>query len=64
LLASTANIGGGYPEAESGLSKIALQWMLKEAITAGLVVDPAQMNLILGQSGSGYVPPEPAGGHA
>jgi uncharacterized protein (DUF2235 family) len=54
-----SDIGGGYPEAESGLSTIALQWMLKEAIAAGLLVDPAQMNLILGLSGGGYVPPNP-----
>jgi uncharacterized protein (DUF2235 family) len=26
-----ADVGGGYPEAESGLSKLALQWMLDEA---------------------------------
>jgi uncharacterized protein (DUF2235 family) len=30
-----SDVGGGYPEAESGLSKIALQWMLNEAINAG-----------------------------
>ena len=34
------DVGGGYPEPESGLSKIALRWMLKEAITAGLLVVP------------------------
>src|SRR2546426_2879296 len=26
------DVGGGYPEAESGLSKIALEWMIKEAL--------------------------------
>ena len=36
------DVGGGYPERESGLSKIALQWMLKEATDAGLLVDPSR----------------------
>jgi uncharacterized protein (DUF2235 family) len=36
------DVGGGYPEPESGLSKIALRWMLKEAITAGLLVVPGR----------------------
>jgi hypothetical protein len=40
-------VGGGYPEAESGLSKIALQWMLNEAINAGLLVSPGRMDLVL-----------------
>lgn len=52
------DVGGGYPEPESGLSKIALEWMLKEAISAGLLVDPVQMNVILGRSAGGYVPPD------
>ena len=51
------DVGGGYPEAESGLSKIALEWMLKEAIAAGLLVDPAKMALVLGQRGDEYVRP-------
>jgi uncharacterized protein (DUF2235 family) len=41
------DVGGGYPEAESGLSKIALQWMLNEAINAGLLVSPGRMDLVL-----------------
>ena len=43
-------MGGGYPEAESGLSKIALQWMLNEAINAGLLVSPGRMDLVLGKT--------------
>jgi uncharacterized protein (DUF2235 family) len=35
----SCDVGGGYEEAESGLSKIALQWMLRDAKTAGLPVD-------------------------
>jgi uncharacterized protein (DUF2235 family) len=54
-----SDVGGGYPEPESGLSKIALQWMLAEAIEAGLLVDPRQMELVLGKSGGGYAPPDP-----
>ena len=53
------DVGGGYPEAESGLSKIALQWMLDEAKEAELLVDPAREALVLGRAGGGYVPPDP-----
>lgn len=52
------DVGGGYPEAESGLSKIALEWMLKEAVAAGLIADAARIDLVLGGSGHGYVPPK------
>ncbi|WP_024577401.1 MULTISPECIES: DUF2235 domain-containing protein [unclassified Afipia] len=34
-----ADIGGGYPEKESGLSKFALIWMIEEAVKYGLAVD-------------------------
>ncbi|WP_428031405.1 DUF2235 domain-containing protein [Ancylobacter sp.] len=34
-----SDIGGSYPENESRLSDIALEWMAKEARTAGLLVD-------------------------
>lgn len=30
------DVGGGYPEDESGLSTISLQWMVREAEAAGL----------------------------
>jgi uncharacterized protein (DUF2235 family) len=49
-----SDVGGGYPEAESGLSKFALQWMLDEAIAADLRVDPSKMSLVLGQRGGGF----------
>ena len=42
------DIGGGYAEAESGLSKIALAWMLREAKAAGLLVDPVKEAAIIG----------------
>ncbi len=53
------DVGGGYPESESGLSKLALEWMLKEAGAAGLLIDDARANQVLGRSGGGFVPPDP-----
>ena len=50
-------MGGGYAEQESGLSKLALQWMLDEAMSFGLIVNPSKRNEILGQTGGAYVPP-------
>ncbi len=43
-----SDVGGGYFEAESGLSKIALQWMLLEAQSAGLLLDPQRIHDVLG----------------
>jgi uncharacterized protein (DUF2235 family) len=53
------DVGGGYPEAESGLSKIALQWMLKEAEAVGLIYDVVRKETVLGERGRGYVKPNP-----
>jgi len=39
-----ADIGGGYPEEESGLSKFPLLWMIDEAIQHGLAVDRRTIN--------------------
>lgn len=39
-----ADIGGGYPEHESGLSKYPLAWMIEEAASAGLKVNRAMIN--------------------
>jgi hypothetical protein len=52
-------VGGGYPEAESGLSKIALKWILDEAIANGLAVESQKMAAILGDRGGAHVKPEP-----
>jgi uncharacterized protein (DUF2235 family) len=38
------DIGGGYPEKESGLSKFPLLWMIDEAVKCGLAVDPRTVN--------------------
>jgi uncharacterized protein (DUF2235 family) len=39
-----ADIGGGYPEKESGLSKFPLLWMIEEAVKCGLAVDRRTVN--------------------
>lgn len=43
-----SDVGGGYPEAESGLSKITLQWMLEEAQAHGLLVNQEMMDNVMG----------------
>jgi uncharacterized protein (DUF2235 family) len=53
------DIGGGYPEPESGLSKIALKWMIDEARQAGLILIENTVDLILGLRGEGYAPANP-----
>lgn len=42
-----SDIGGSYPEPESRLSDIALNWMVSEATSApdGLIVDPSKLQL-------------------
>lgn len=49
-----SDIGGSYAEAESGLSKITLEWMLCEALPLGLLVDGPRATRVLGR-----VPPPP-----
>jgi uncharacterized protein (DUF2235 family) len=51
------DVGGGYVEAESGLSKIALEWMVEEAEAKGLYVDINRKRQVLGQMGDEYVRP-------
>jgi uncharacterized protein (DUF2235 family) len=54
------DVGGGYPEAESGLSKIALEWMLEEAEAHQLLIDPGRKNEVLGRKNDGkYACPDP-----
>lgn len=46
-----ADIGGGYPESESGISKIPLIWMIKEASQQGLRINRSMFDhLALGKS--------------
>lgn len=49
-----SDVGGSYPYMESGLSQISLEWMLCEALSFGLLVDPPKAKLALGR-----VPPPP-----
>jgi uncharacterized protein (DUF2235 family) len=54
------DVGGGYPESESGLSKIALEWMVREAVANGLLIDETKRSAILGRGGDPrYMPPDP-----
>jgi uncharacterized protein (DUF2235 family) len=54
------DVGGGYAESESGLSKIALEWMLAEAKSAKLMVNDDKEREILGKSADAkYVQPNP-----
>lgn len=53
-----SDVGGSYPEKESGLSKITLRWMLNEAIKADLKVNPAKVDAMLGADGK-HVKPDP-----
>jgi uncharacterized protein (DUF2235 family) len=39
-----SDIGGGYPEKDSGLSKYPLLWMIEEAVKCGLAVDRRTVN--------------------
>lgn len=60
-----SDIGGGYPEVESALSKYPLIWMIEEARAAGLRINIAMMNhLVRGSPRKGsehqYVPPDAA----
>lgn len=44
---SHADVGGGFPEDESGLAKIALDWMYHEAESCGCQFDPAKKKQFL-----------------
>ena len=56
------DVGGGYAENESGLSKLALEWMLQEAKAVGLQVDGEKQKEVLGETpGSRYAQPDADG---
>jgi uncharacterized protein (DUF2235 family) len=55
-----ADVGGGYPEKDAGLSKFSLIWMIEEATKAGLSIDQELYNrMVLAKYSKGivYVPP-------
>jgi uncharacterized protein (DUF2235 family) len=53
-----SDVGGSYKEAQSGLAKIALKWMLDEAGVAGLRVDAEKRDRILGATDSAFSKPD------
>ncbi|MCC0036603.1 MAG: DUF2235 domain-containing protein [Hoeflea sp.] len=40
------DVGGGYPDAKSGLAKIPLEWLYREAVAAGVEGDEAVFELL------------------
>lgn len=50
-----SDVGGSYPEDESGLSQTTLEWMLGEAVKLGLLVDPQRAQMVVGR----FPPPPP-----
>ena len=48
------DVGGGYPEKESGLAKVALEWMFNEADQFGCKFIQDQVEFFLGRSDSEY----------
>jgi len=64
-----SDIGGSYPENVSGLSKIALEWMMVEAIDNGLELNEYKAKIVLGKCTAfpklpqipDYVQPDPSG---
>jgi uncharacterized protein (DUF2235 family) len=54
-----SDVGGGYPEAESGLAKVTLEWMIREARLHGLLVEQAAIERELGVTGQRQSKPNP-----
>lgn len=57
------DVGGGYPEADSALSKYPLEWMISEAAEAGLLLDEDRVDQVLGRRGGGFIPASPVQPH-
>lgn len=58
-----SDVGGGYPEKEAGLAKVALKWMYDEARQLECKLDEDQVKFFLGESGSDFFQckPDPNG---
>jgi uncharacterized protein (DUF2235 family) len=61
-----SDIGGSYKEGDAGLSKIAFEWLLVEAVKHGLRVEDQRVQVVLGKASPPpflprYVPPDPKG---
>lgn len=52
-----SDIGGGFPEIESGPAKYPLIWMVQEAVAAGAEINPQMLDHL------GYGQPRPGGRH-
>jgi uncharacterized protein (DUF2235 family) len=58
-----SDVGGSYPEGESGLSKITLEWMLREAKLAGLRIHDDEAKRVLEVAPPApFVRPDPTDG--
>ena len=53
-----SDVGGGYPEPESGLAKITLQWMLEQAEAKGLSMDHMLRDQVLGLTDPNMAKPD------
>jgi uncharacterized protein (DUF2235 family) len=53
------DVGGGYPEVDSGLSKYALEWMAREAVKAGLLIDRTKLEEVMGRTRDTYAQANP-----
>lgn len=56
-----SDVGGGYPEADSGLSKFPLAWMINEAEKHGLQIHKQTFNRLVlgeGENNNKYVEPD------
>lgn len=53
------DVGGGYPEVESGLAKVPLKWMIEQTEPIGLHYRTQTVNKIVTRSDKGYVAPDP-----
>ncbi len=54
-----SDVGGGYSEEESALSKIPLEWMIREAEEFKLAVDQAAFERYVLGGGANYAAPDP-----
>lgn len=60
---SHGDVGGDLVEAESGLSKYALEWIADEGAQAGLLLDADRLDKVLGRRGGGFAAPAPKQPH-
>jgi uncharacterized protein (DUF2235 family) len=50
------DVGGGYPEADSGLWRVPFGWILDEARASGLLVDDDRLERVLGRTPASATP--------